>query len=142
MFRFLRKLLILFFILFFLSLYVSYPEDNVSFKSKVSYNGYIGLHDNDQENSFVDYSSFINTAYVEMYYSEHDMLEVQFDTSLHKQINNGYINSLDLSGFDNISISAYSPHFIVVDDGDSSEFWQKVVTLSNNEVISNVNIYI
>ncbi len=141
MFRLARKLLPLFLLLFLFVLLFSYPAENISLESKVTYAGQIGLHDNDQQVRAIDYSSFINTAYVELYYNEHDMWEVQQDTSLHEQVNIGYISGFDLSGFDTISISAYSPHFIIVDDGDAAEFMDRVIILSHNEAIASIYVY-
>jgi len=107
----------------------------------VTFEGQIGLHDNSQEVRVIDHSSFINTAYVELNYNWHDIWEIQQETSLHEQVNIGYIRDFDLSGFDTISISVYSPHFIIVDDGDITKFMDKMIALSHNEAISSILIY-
>jgi hypothetical protein len=139
MIRLLYQFLSLF--LLFSVLHFSYPAENINLESKVTYAGQIGLHDNDQQIRDIDYSSFINTAYIELYYNEYNMLLVEQDTSFHEQVNIGYISSFDLNGFDTISISTYSPHIIIVDEGDIKEFIDRLISISQNDKIESIYIY-
>ncbi|TVP86084.1 MAG: hypothetical protein EA375_02140 [Acholeplasmataceae bacterium] len=132
--------LLLLFLLFLLVLFLHSAQD-IILESKVTYAGQIGLHNNDQETRTIDDSSFINTAYIELYYDDHDLWAVQQDTSYHEQVNHDYISGFDLSYFDTISVSAYSPHFIIVDGGDAEDFMEKVIALSHNEAIASIYVY-
>ncbi|HHU81229.1 MAG TPA: S8/S53 family peptidase [Acholeplasmataceae bacterium] len=110
-------------------------------ENKIFFSGTMGFKLFAYGEEEIDNESYINTAYVELEYTPEEKEIVEEEPVNYLSINQSYINGFNLSKYDEIIISHYSPHFVIINAGNLNDFQDSINYLNDFDEITFVHIY-
>ncbi|MDL2292962.1 S8 family serine peptidase [Acholeplasma sp. OttesenSCG-928-E16] len=100
---------------------------------------YLKSYDSDTE--YIVLEEYINTATLELVYSDYEAEIVIEDNQLHYDINNIIMGKYNLEFFDYVYISMYAPFVTLAYEGEENTFINKLLMFDRDERISEISVY-